>query len=317
MANERGKEIDKTHLSIDTAEERGFIHRDYIAHCLRWTHVIRYMLQKHRYKRADILDVGCGREFPLAKTLYTSKASPYLYHGIDVNKLERPEMFADKSWFSFEGETDVAELPADHFAGPFNLVVSFEVLEHVEPAHARRLLQAMHRFLSDDGVAFISTPVWDPQTGAAANHVNEMKYVPLGLAIEECGFEILNVQGTFASQKDAEPALANTFGPESMFIYHRLKEYYDSNYLATLFAPLVPWAARNCMWTLRRRPVHGFRPWFSTTQGSATSLSDVRAPCYRHPVLSTELSQHEPWTSSERWRELFPNEGVGAPDELV
>ena len=39
MANARGKEIDNTHLSIDQAEARGFIHRDYIAHCLRWTHV--------------------------------------------------------------------------------------------------------------------------------------------------------------------------------------------------------------------------------------------------------------------------------------
>jgi hypothetical protein len=33
MANARGKSIDNTHLSIDQAEERGFIHRDYIAHC--------------------------------------------------------------------------------------------------------------------------------------------------------------------------------------------------------------------------------------------------------------------------------------------
>ena len=43
MANARGKEIDNTHLSIDQAEERGFIHRDYIAHCLRWTHVAKYL----------------------------------------------------------------------------------------------------------------------------------------------------------------------------------------------------------------------------------------------------------------------------------
>ena len=42
MANARGKEIDNTHLSIDQAEARGFIHRDYIAHCLRsvsYTHL--------------------------------------------------------------------------------------------------------------------------------------------------------------------------------------------------------------------------------------------------------------------------------------
>ena len=41
MANEFGKAIDKTFLSIDQAETRGFLHRDYIAHCLRWTHVVK------------------------------------------------------------------------------------------------------------------------------------------------------------------------------------------------------------------------------------------------------------------------------------
>ncbi len=298
MANERGKEIDKTHLSVDTAEDRGFIHRDYIAHCLRWTHVMKYMLKKHNYKRADILDVGCGKEFPLAKTLYTSKAAPYLYHGVDVNKLERPAMFEGKDWFTFEGETDVATIRPGYF-DPFNVIVSFEVLEHVEPAHARSIMSFVHENLTEDGVAFISTPVWDPQTGAAANHVNEMKYVPLGLMFEQLGFEIVNVQGTFCSQKDSYPALAATFGPEAMHIYMRLKEYYDSNYLATLFAPLVPWASRNCLWTLRRWPAHGGRRWF-------TSPQDERHPdCYGHPMLGVELSAYEPWTSSDKWRELF------------
>ena len=62
MANARGKEIDNTHLSIDQAEERGFIHRDYIAHCLRWTHVAKYLHLKSRYKKASILDIGCGKD---------------------------------------------------------------------------------------------------------------------------------------------------------------------------------------------------------------------------------------------------------------
>ena len=58
MANERGKSVDKTFLSIDNAEERGFLHRDYIAHCLRWTHVVKWLHQGGRYKTARILDVG-------------------------------------------------------------------------------------------------------------------------------------------------------------------------------------------------------------------------------------------------------------------
>ena len=57
MAN-KNRPIDKTHLSINSAESRGFLHRDYIAHCLRWTHVAKFLAQQQRDKSARILDIG-------------------------------------------------------------------------------------------------------------------------------------------------------------------------------------------------------------------------------------------------------------------
>ena len=51
MANARGKEIDNTHLSIDQAEARGFIHRDYIAHCLRHLSVIASILNLDTHRK--------------------------------------------------------------------------------------------------------------------------------------------------------------------------------------------------------------------------------------------------------------------------
>ena len=79
------REIDKTHLSCEQAEERGFLHRDYIAHCLRWSHVVKHL--QNKYKTARILDIGCGKETPLIKTLYTMRMTPEMYTGIDMNKL--------------------------------------------------------------------------------------------------------------------------------------------------------------------------------------------------------------------------------------
>jgi hypothetical protein len=73
MANERGKHIDNTHLSIDQAEARGFIHRDYIAHCLRWTHVAKWMGKPDNRKNCKLLDIGCGKDVPLARMLFTSR----------------------------------------------------------------------------------------------------------------------------------------------------------------------------------------------------------------------------------------------------
>ena len=83
-----GRTIDKTHLSIDQAEDRGFLHRDYIAHCLRWSHIVKHLQQKKRYKKARILDIGCGKEMPLIKTLYTMKMTPKEYIAIDINKIK-------------------------------------------------------------------------------------------------------------------------------------------------------------------------------------------------------------------------------------
>ena len=242
MANARGKEIDNTHLSIDQAEERGFIHRDYIAHCLRWTHVAKYLHLKSRYKTASILDIGCGKDMPLAKMLMTSRIAPEYYLGVEYNKMEIPSMF-DKTRFkpnllSGLDFTKLKELP-----NSFNYSVCFEVLEHVEPIKAIEILQHLPKFLKRDAVSWFSTPCWDEKVGAADNHVNEMTYTAFGSLLEEMGYKILNHWGTFASIKDYKKELN---GLEDTF--DKLREYYDSNYLATLFAPLFPKHSRNCIW---------------------------------------------------------------------
>ena len=242
MANARGKEIDNTHLSIDQAEERGFIHRDYIAHCLRWTHVAKYLHLKSRYKTASILDIGCGKDMPLAKMLMTSRIAPEYYLGVEYNKMEIPSMF-DKTRFkpnllSGLDFTKLKELP-----NSFNYSVCFEVLEHVEPIKAIEILQHLPKFLKRDAVSWFSTPCWDEKVGAADNHVNEMTYTAFGSLLEEMGCKILNHWGTFASIKDYKKELN---GLEDTF--DKLREYYDSNYLATIFAPLFPKHSRNCIW---------------------------------------------------------------------
>ena len=242
MANARGKEIDNTHLSIDQAEERGFIHRDYIAHCLRWTHVAKYLHLKSRYKTASILDIGCGKDMPLAKMLMTSRIAPEYYLGVEYNKMEIPSMF-DKTRFkpnllSGLDFTKLKELP-----NSFNYSVCFEVLEHVEPIKAIEILQHLPKFLKRDAVSWFSTPCWDEKVGAADNHVNEMTYTAFGSLLEEMGYKILNHWGTFASIKDYKKELN---GLEDTF--DKLREYYDSNYLATVFAPMFPEHSRNCLW---------------------------------------------------------------------
>lgn len=276
MANKRGKAIDNTHLSLDVAEERGFIHRDYIAHALRWTHVIKYLNAKSRYSTAQILDIGCGREVPLAKTMYSSRMIAKDYLGVDVNKLEVPDMFHTGKFpiRLISGDITELDLPKDR-----NVITCFEVIEHIEPEHVHRVLDKIKEVMTDDGVAFISTPVFNGK--AAANHVNEMTYLTVGKMLEDAGFEIEERYGTFASITDYKDKLDH-WQLEPAF--KALREYYDVNFLAVIFAPLFPRQSRNVIWRVRHTERH--------------------FPSMVNPFKFPQWNNIEqPWSSSEHWRD--------------
>lgn len=280
MANSRGKQIDKTYLSIDNAEERGFLHRDYIAHCLRWTHVVKYLGTGLRYKSARILDVGCGKELPLAKLLHSSRMAPAWYGGVDMGPLVTPEQFRNAKWRPEQlwGKTDVCTLTTADFEAKPNVIVCFEVLEHVEPTHCRAILATFVELLEPEGCLFLSTPCYDEDVGAANNHVNEMTYQAFGAVLEDTGFRLDGHWGTFASQKDYKDELTHA----QREVWGSLRQYYDTNYLSTVMAPLVPQHSRNVLWQLRYAP--------HETERMFPCLRDVEGR----------------WGSSTEWETLCP-----------
>jgi SAM-dependent methyltransferase len=279
MANARNKSVDKTYLSIDTAEDRGFIHRDYIAHCLRWSHVVKRLTQQKAYTTARILDVGCGRELPLAKMLYSSRLIPERYFGVDVGPITdaaagvfHSGAFPIDIW----EDTDILKLTLDDLGGKrVNWVTCFEVLEHVEPRHMLKMLRHIRGLLAPGGTAFFSTPCWDV-VSCAANHVNEMKYGALGAIFEAQGWKVRNVYGTFASIRDYEHKLS----PLEHGLFNQLRDYYDVNVLACIFAPLYPANSRNALWEVT--PIELFDP-------------------VKFPAID---GVPEPWGSSALWKEM-------------
>ena len=273
MANRQGKSIDKTYLSIDNAEGRGFIHRDYIAHCLRWSFVVKDMMKKSAYKTARVLDVGCGKEAPLAKLLYSSKMFPAEYIGVDAGKIEPPSLGKYEEDAMFIDQVDFARDPGTDTLG-FDRIVCFEVLEHIEPEHVVRMLKKIYGALVDGGVAYISTPCWN-RTACAGNHVNEMTHEVLAAVIEACGFYVSGNWGTFASQSEIMPAMTQ----EHLDVMNDLRDYYDSNLLSCIFAPMYPEASRNSLWRLTKN------------DGKAAQYDELKA-C------------QEPWSSSEHWQDF-------------
>lgn len=283
--NKAGKTVDTTYLSLETAEERGFIHRDYIAHCLRWSHVIKYLSDKRRYETARILDVGCGRELPLASTMYSSRLIPQQYYGVDVGPVNDSAMakfhtgkFPINVW---ERTNFLNITPEDVDHRGIDVITCFEVLEHVEPEMMIDMLYHMKTLLSPNGRAFISTPCWDV-VSCAANHVNEMRYQALGRVFLDHGWDIVAAYGTFASIREYEHLLSKT--PGLAEIFNRLRSYYDVNYLATVFAPLFPGFSRNCLWEIVPYSTKNSQGW------NETFLDWDDIP--------------KPWGSSAKWGEM-------------
>ena len=243
MTNKHGKSLDKTYLSCDNAKERGFLHRDYIAHCLRWTHIVKFLTEKNRYKDVRILDIGCGKEAPLIKTLYSSRLLPYFYCGVDAGNIQPSIDFERFPNIYFFPNTNIMSMNTG--AQNYEVIIMFEVLEHNEKEAGIELLKHVQKFMGPDTTFFMSTPCFNGS--AAANHVYEWRYEELAEELIGLGFNIINQWGTFASIKDYGPALYQ-YNLEDIFA--KFREYYDSNYLATIFAPLFPRYARNVLWKL-------------------------------------------------------------------
>lgn len=244
MANPN-REYDKTHLSIDVAEERVLIHRDYIAHCLRWSHVCKFLMQRKRYATARILEAGCGRELPLPKLIYSNRMSGVHYVGIDINALVVPDMIQKAAengkmniWLM--PGTDAGLVKEEHLPWKPNILVSFEVFEHMTPKFGIRMLRNLLELAEDGADFFFSTPCFNGS--AADNHIAEPYNTAMGAILEKAGWNIVEHFGTFASQSDYWPAMDE----HQRALFMELSNYYDSNLLAVMLAPLFPAHSRNC-----------------------------------------------------------------------
>jgi 2-polyprenyl-3-methyl-5-hydroxy-6-metoxy-1,4-benzoquinol methylase len=280
MANKNGKEVDTTFLSIDQAEARGFIHRDYIAHCFRWSHVIKFLSGKQRYKTARILDVGCGRLIPMGTMLHSSRMAPEYYCGVDFGPVDRSNKSVATTLKSAAfncdilDHTDASTIELDDGEEPFNIVTCFEMLEHVEPSMVLDTFQMIKRVTTPDADIFISTPCFNGK--AAANHVNEMTYEALAAVFNQEGFYLHAEFGTFASIRDYEMDLSK----EERVVFNMMRDYYDVNILATFFAPMHASKSRNVLWHLKPGDHEGCN--------NGVLWSDAK----------------EPWSSSDKWKEL-------------
>jgi SAM-dependent methyltransferase len=234
--------FNKTQLYIDKAAEREIVHRDYLAHTLRWTHILR-----HAKIGMKILDVGCGVNTPLAMMFYTNRYKPDLYVGLDIRKdfQEHAFNFEHELIGGFDATNEAYWEQIPH-VWAWDIVTCLEVIEHMEQEDGLRLLENLAAYCSPRSLVFLSTPCFNGSK--AANHIYEWTYSELRENLET-DFTIEAVHGTFASQRDILPVLSS----EERRVFDMLRTYYDSNLLSIMLAPLHPEHSRNCIWRLRAK----------------------------------------------------------------
>lgn len=249
------KVYNTTDLDPETSFERHVFHRDQFAHYLRWTYILKEAKIGDR-----VVDFGCGKG-NLLEVLYRNKFKCAEYIGLDIRKQTidaANDKFENVDWAEFYVQDLIKpKMRFDHFKA--DKVVSFEVLEHVGKQNADKFMQNFKACGHQDATYYISTPNYDPKVGAAGNHTYDSGD-GRGVAVQEFShdelyklftkyFEIKKVFGTFASIKDYKHLLTGW----KLEMFNALKEYYDSNLLSNMMAPLFPSHSRNTLWVLKNK----------------------------------------------------------------
>lgn len=240
----------KTQLNPDTTFERHVYHRDQFAHYLRWTHVL-----KRAKIGMNILDFGCGISMNLAEVLYRNRIKCKKYLGIDIrspSKKTQQNLFKS-GWIDFSIRDLVNEDISKIFPDSWDMICSFEVIEHIGKQNADKFLKNIYNIANKKTIILLSTPIYDEKIGAANNHIidgiiNEFTFNELKKHLEKY-FIIEETYGTFASQKDYK-SLMNDWQTK---MFNELNKYYDNNLISNIMAPLFPEQSRNCLWVLKKK----------------------------------------------------------------
>jgi len=232
--------INKTDLAIDKAASRGIVHRDYLAHTLRFSFVLKLAQKLRNRENFSVLDVGCGSEIQLLRVLYTNKICPKYYLSLDCRDLSIADSGITPNFDAeFRRMDFIDPLPKCKY-GKWDIISFTEVIEHGSKESGIKILENIRNIMSPETYLFISTPNFNGES--AANHVYEYQFDELNEILNHF-FTIEAMYGTFASQREICPVLDE----HEMTVFERLKEYYDSNVLSVIFAPNHPRESRNSL----------------------------------------------------------------------
>jgi SAM-dependent methyltransferase len=215
------------------------VHRDYCAHFFRWVTVKEATNQTDR-----ILDIGCGQDLPLVRVLtYQLAHVPAKYVGVDLNPIPNKSGIR---WVTTLDEFNFVDRWGELADETFTKICAFEILEHMHPDDGLKFLEGAKALLAQDGVFYLSTPVFNGS--AAVNHCHEYGIVELAELIEGAGLKIKKRYGTFGNTVQLRKVLT----PEEKVLWERWQHRLGNDGLSVVFATDHPDESRNNLWLLTR-----------------------------------------------------------------
>lgn len=235
MPKDDKRKFDQTQLKMSQFQYQA--HKDYLGHIFRWGFASKYVNPKTR-----VLDVGCGQEMPFARSLGGANPTsvPTKYVGVDLNKIKAPinrKNFEVIDEFNFV--KNYKTIGEKH--GKFDLIVNFEVFEHMTMRFGRKLLKGMRSLLAKDGMLVFSTPIYCSTYKQARNHINELTKAEIETELQDAGFKIIKQFGTFSNWNDIKKVATE----DEVELYKTLGEFYSNDLLGCYLSPKYPEASRN------------------------------------------------------------------------
>jgi cyclopropane fatty-acyl-phospholipid synthase-like methyltransferase len=136
-------------------------------------HLVRYELAAKYVKNKSVLDIACGSGF--GSFILATNGEAKSVHGVDID----PEAIRYGS-IRYKHERiarSVGDVTRFSTNAPFDLIVSFETIEHITAYDA--MIKALHSVLKENGILIVSTPINERTTTVLTNpfHVIEWSFV--------------------------------------------------------------------------------------------------------------------------------------------
>lgn len=135
-------------------------------------------------KDKKVLDFGCGNGYVAAEASHTAQLSV----GYDI---QEDSMWADHKSDNLKLTTSLDTVKEN---GPYDLIIMYDVLDHIVAAAPTDVVKSASELLSEQGVLFIRTHPWTSRTGGHIYEQYNKAYIHLIMTPDEMAKEGIEIE---------------------------------------------------------------------------------------------------------------------------